>query len=165
MQGKVCRGCREYKLFSEFHKRANRPQGYQNKCKACKAVQRKDHYRLNKDKENEQHREWSKNNRAACCYHANKRRATLSRGQPVWLSEDDKFIIREVHDMAVLRSTATGVKHHVDHIVPLNGDTACGLHVPWNLQVLTEEENLRKSNKLMGDEMPISLEFLWRKYS
>ena len=34
---------------------------------------------------------------------------------------------------------------HLDHVIPLSKG---GEHLPWNLQVLTAEENLIKSNKL-----------------
>lgn len=44
---------------------------------------------------------------------------------------------------------ATGVLHEVDHIHPLVGPNFSGLHVPWNLQILTSLENKRKGNKLM----------------
>jgi 5-methylcytosine-specific restriction endonuclease McrA len=41
------------------------------------------------------------------------------------------------------------VPYVVDHIIPLLGSMVSGLHVPWNLRVITREENLAKSNQVV----------------
>lgn len=40
---------------------------------------------------------------------------------------------------------------HVDHIIPLNNDTVCGLHCFDNMQLLDIQSNSEKSNKYESD--------------
>jgi predicted nucleic acid-binding Zn ribbon protein len=77
-----------------------------------------------------------------------KRRAMRATASPPWLTDAQKLEIKSVYLECRRLTQETGVQHHVDHIHPLSGQTSCGLHVPWNLQILTAAENFAKSNKL-----------------
>lgn len=65
------------------------------------------------------------------------------------LGKDQRSEIETFYAEAIQRSIDTGIVHHVDHVIPISHDLVCGLHVPWNLQVLTQSDNLRKSNKFI----------------
>jgi 5-methylcytosine-specific restriction endonuclease McrA len=67
---------------------------------------------------------------------------------PKWLCVEHKSQIRLAYVFAHAWSNLTGVKHHVDHIVPLRGKTVSGLHVPWNLRIVSAAKNLEKGNRL-----------------
>jgi 5-methylcytosine-specific restriction endonuclease McrA len=78
------------------------------------------------------------------------RRRRFRDATPPWLTHKQKSEIRNLYRIAITMSQTTGEQYVVDHIVPLQGETVCGLHVAWNLRVITREENLRKSNKLVA---------------
>lgn len=90
---------------------------------------------------------WAKNNAARCTKNSVARHASKLQRTPKWLTADDWFLIEEAYELAALRSKVTGIKHHVDHVVPLRGKLASGLHVPSNLQVIPSLVNIRKTNK------------------
>jgi hypothetical protein len=75
------------------------------------------------------------------------RRRRHQEATPKWMSTEQKKAIRNLYLLAQNTSKITGEQYVVDHIIPLNGEEVCGLHVPWNLRVITQEENLAKSNK------------------
>ncbi len=71
-----------------------------------------------------------------------RRRAARINAEPPWLSD---YHIDQIEALYLFCQQNSGF--HVDHIVPLQGKNVCGLHVPWNLQILTAEENMRKGNR------------------
>jgi len=80
------------------------------------------------------------------------RRRKHREATPKWLTTAQKTAMREIYKMAITMTQTTGEQYVVDHIVPLRSHEVCGLHVPWNLRVITQEENLKKSNKLVAPE-------------
>lgn len=66
---------------------------------------------------------------------------------PAWLTAEQRAEMTALYAEAIRLTRETGIVHEVDHIVPLQGETVCGLHVPWNLQILTASDNRAKGNK------------------
>jgi len=77
-----------------------------------------------------------------------KRRASKLRRTPFWLTRDNYKEIYKFYMEAQRKTKETGIRHDVDHIVPLQGEMVSGLHVPWNLQILTKSNNCSKGNRM-----------------
>ena len=160
---KTCPTCEQDKPLDGFHKNRNSKDGHAHICKPCAIKKTRLHYSLrDRDERLEVKRAWQNKNRE----HVNlyndswrksnphqhaarqaERRATKNKATPIWLSEDQRRATKDIYKLAKKLETLFGVKYHVDHIVPLKGENICGLHVPWNLQILEASLNLRKSNK------------------
>ena len=96
---------------------------------------------------NAKNKKWSKENRSS--RNANWARyfyAKLKR-TPKWLTEEHHKQIKQFYELCKQKEKETGQKYNVDHIIPLRGKIVSGLHVPWNLTVIPDRENFRKSNK------------------
>lgn len=97
-------------------------------------------------------RQWREKNKFSIYQRNSERRAAKLRGCPKWLTKEDKRVISSIYEMAARLSECLGIKHHVDHIIPLQGEGVCGLHVPWNLAPIPASINIRKRNKLLVEE-------------
>jgi hypothetical protein len=118
-------------------------------CVTCMRLQNQERYQRNRPHMIIQATRWQKLHPDRRIAAKAKRRAAELRAVPPWLSIDDLFEIEWAYLKALTLSLVTGVPHQVDHIVPLQGRNVCGLHVPWNLRVITATENAAKSNRLL----------------
>ena len=101
------------------------------------ASQKKDYYESHKHELNAKRRDrWANDPFDPARKHY--RRKDVKDRTPKWVDKEEI--------LAVYSQCPSGM--HVDHIVPLkgriDGRPVSGLHVPWNLQYLTPEENRRK---------------------
>lgn len=116
-----CSCCLKIKNIKAFSKNSTNKTGYNFWCKVC----------LKKSNQDYNKRNPYKRRIITANYRARKIQRT-----PVWA---DLVEIAKIYQNCP-------VGYHVDHIVPLNGENVSGLHVSWNLQYLTAEENVRKKN-------------------
>jgi hypothetical protein len=117
---KFCPSCYKVKSVKEFHSNISRKDNTASGCIGCFLL----------DQKNRPER-W----RA----YASLRKANKLNATPPWANLN---LITEFY-----LNCPDG--YQVDHIIPLNNSIVCGLHTVENLQYLTKEENLKKSNKFM----------------
>lgn len=149
-----CTICLKKKQISEFYLRSNGTVG-EYKCKHCLIEKRKNHSIANYELVRETNRKavssFQKRNPDKNCEKVAKYNANKKQRVPIWLSQEDLSKIKSIYKMCRSITIKTGIKHEVDHVVPINGKLVSGLHVPWNLQIITKDENLKKSNCLIED--------------
>jgi 5-methylcytosine-specific restriction endonuclease McrA len=91
--------------------------------------------------------EYAKANPEKFAMKTRKRKVAKLQRTPFWFNSGQEFEMECIYKYcAALRSV--GLDYEVDHIVPMQGKTVSGLHVPWNLQILTASENAAKGNRL-----------------
>ena len=107
-----------------------------------------EYYEQNKSQILHRKKQYKKQNRAHYTALGRLRETKKTHRTPPWLTVEQQQEIRQIYHDAAVRTKTDGIAYHVDHIVPLCGKNVSGLHVPWNLQILTATENLKKHNKL-----------------
>jgi 5-methylcytosine-specific restriction endonuclease McrA len=174
---KICTKCKEAKPFSEFGKAKLGKDGLRAICKKCHSAegsqrqsenkeqysaygkiyrerekdriseQRAIHTAQNRTRLAEYGKQWAKDNPGKVNAKTARRRAARIKAMPKWLTKVQHQEMEALYVEAARLTKETGIPHEVDHIVPLQGKKVRGLHVPWNLRVITQEDNRRKSRK------------------
>lgn len=143
-----CAGCAKVRLLSEFIDPRDKYTVELRECADCR-------YRAARalQKAEALARKWSDEavakRKDKSTARSKVRIAAVKRATPSW---QDKESLQAIYEDAKVRSITTGIKHHVDHIIPIRHKLVCGLHVVANLRIVPAIENISKSNRCEADE-------------
>jgi hypothetical protein len=155
----LCKPCMAKKNKAKYHENKvpwkESTKRYYNKNKEVIKANSKYHYYAIKNsteykiKKKAYDKQYVAKNRAELTAKEARRRSQKLKATPPWLTDTHIMEIKSIYLKAKELEKIDGIKRHVDHIYPLRGHNLCGLHVPWNLQILTQSENCKKSNKIV----------------
>ena len=156
---KTCKYCGEQKPLTAFYRNPKGRFGVRAACIPCEEYKRKHSYKqTSKEDQNsyatkyreanynvclERTKEWRKNNLAYDAFRSKVYRTRKQNQLPSWANLE---VIKQMY-------LACPKGFHVDHIIPLKGTHACGLHVESNLQYLLAKDNLKKRNLYGWNEL------------
>ena len=92
-------------------------------------------------------RKYARSKEPSRCWHRlhpYRRRIAVQIATPTWA---DQQRIDEIYAERLRLNSANSQQYEVDHVIPLKGKLVCGLHVHYNLQILTKDKNHEKTNK------------------
>jgi 5-methylcytosine-specific restriction endonuclease McrA len=160
---KKCTKCSIIKPLEDFHKKAeHKKDGRASACAKCSNAYISAWQKANRPKCAARLSKWYKANRAKGIAYVTKygknnpgkinalcakRHASKLQRTPKWLTSLHKQQITIFYELAAALTREFGIKMEVDHIIPLQGKNVSGLHVPWNLQVISASDNASKGNK------------------
>ena len=147
MSTRVCKVCgiEKQAVKGEWVTTRGNPVG--KTCSKCSSLRSALWAKNNPSKANARNSRWQKVHAHIHTVNTRKHQSIKAKRMPHWLSTDDILQIKSMYLFAKIMEECTGEKHHVDHIIPLSSKCVSGLHVPYNLQVLSSKQNLIKGNK------------------
>jgi hypothetical protein len=134
-QHKTCTKCGLKTLIKDMEVRSDRKSGVGPWCRSCKNADRKRYARSKNYKESNKR-----------YYYRNQDKWKAIKAKRRALKKNASFACYDKEISVIYQQCPEG--YEVDHIIPLQNEIVCGLHVPWNLQYLTRFENRSKGNKL-----------------
>lgn len=152
-----CKQCRRSMVKSyDSHnkdKKADYNKKYRTDNEDILRERRKKYHLDNREKILGYLKEWRNQNPDIVAFHGVKKRQKKRKATPAWLTEEHKRQIKSMYEHAKDCNSVGEGRYEVDHIVPLQGENVCGLHVPWNLQVIPMDINRAKNNRYDPDDI------------
>lgn len=146
-EGRQCKVCQKAATQRLARQIAEYSKAWHLANKERRNADARENYKKNKAAFRARDRKWQKANNAYFAAKENKRKSAKLKRTPSWLTETHFAQIQMFYDSAAALTKELGIRMEVDHIVPLNDKNVSGLHVPWNLQILSKTDNSRKGNK------------------